>query len=854
MDASDIAKRVGFEFTRKFRNVLLGGSLTASLFAQQPHYQFETSASTGENAPRPREFLYFSQQNNSHHSPLNFMAELRRPFGERGIRFESSIQIPDLNESNLDRFDGVFFFGNHNTLSTGAQTAVLNFTNNGGGIVGMHVAAYSFRNLPAMRELLGGAFLGHHAIQEFTPQLIQNSGNLPSNLAANPRHPAFPAGETYPFNPNHPIIQGLGTYTSFDEPYLHQFMNQDIVLLSYRADHGGFDEPYTWVRSPGSGRVFYHANGHDTRTWSKANFRELMIRGTDWTSESLQAGVSTYSDFSQPMITSDGKVQFLANTSKDGVDTSALYSAGAQSIRSGTSAPGHDEQYLPILSSGTQHTRSAGGLNAITCNLDQGANLNIVPAIFVGPSNYPYLVARGEGNADSIEGGFTFSQNQDFPFQSNSTGDVTFHAKIEDTAGGNQKNALVITSGPIITPLAIEGASVSSQPAITIENLPDDSALFALSDEGELTSAATLNDGNSSSLGIIHGSEGNLSACIPTSGLPVNSNLESFHSISQIHSQQISFSAKLIGNGIDSTNDQILAQISTSGTLSLLSREGDIIPASPSPVTLSFPAGEQQAYHFGNRSVARAQTPDGSQSYILVCPLGQDPRIIGREGSQISAENKQWTISHLDFNQFAASPSSLLIGATLELVSDSAVTRQALLHQRIGALRVIMMEGWTITGGSPLLVSGLEITGGPAGRSSLNKNEQAVFIATAADSSEKLVLIQNLDDIDQNGVPDTIESAFGPVSSDGSDPRPEGFPSLTPDSLGGTNISYWHNITLGNTISYIPQMSHDLLEWFPIQGAFEANPDQTGVSAGFEKRNLTIPIDNTSTFFRFKLE
>ncbi|MDC1206708.1 hypothetical protein N8Z81_03950, partial [Akkermansiaceae bacterium] len=113
----------------------LTSSFSAS--AQQPSYSFQSIHATGDIANRPQQILYFSQQNNSHHSPSNFITELRRAFGERGIHLKTSTQTQDLNESNLNLFDGVFFFGNHNSLGNEEQSAVLDFANQGGGIVGM---------------------------------------------------------------------------------------------------------------------------------------------------------------------------------------------------------------------------------------------------------------------------------------------------------------------------------------------------------------------------------------------------------------------------------------------------------------------------------------------------------------------------------------------------------------------------------------------------------------------------------------------------------------------------------------------------------------------------------------------
>ena len=46
-----------------------------------------------------------------------------------------------------------------------------------------------------------------------------------------------------------------------------------------RADR---EEPWTWVRTQGKGRVFYTAWGHDQRTWGNPGFQDLVERGIRW--------------------------------------------------------------------------------------------------------------------------------------------------------------------------------------------------------------------------------------------------------------------------------------------------------------------------------------------------------------------------------------------------------------------------------------------------------------------------------------------------------------------------------------------------------------------------------------------
>jgi type 1 glutamine amidotransferase len=70
---------------------------------------------------------------------------------------------------------------------------------------------------------------------------------------------------------------------SWDETYVHTKHNPvNRTVLEVRRENG-HDEPWTWVRTYGKGRVFYTAWGHDQRTWSHPGFQQLVGQGIRWT-------------------------------------------------------------------------------------------------------------------------------------------------------------------------------------------------------------------------------------------------------------------------------------------------------------------------------------------------------------------------------------------------------------------------------------------------------------------------------------------------------------------------------------------------------------------------------------------
>ncbi len=73
-------------------------------------------------------------------------------------------------------------------------------------------------------------------------------------------------------------------FRTWDETYVHTKHNEkDRHLLQVRAE-GKSEEPWTWVRTQGKGRVFYTAYGHDARTWQNPSFHDLIERGIRWAS------------------------------------------------------------------------------------------------------------------------------------------------------------------------------------------------------------------------------------------------------------------------------------------------------------------------------------------------------------------------------------------------------------------------------------------------------------------------------------------------------------------------------------------------------------------------------------------
>ncbi|MFN5375428.1 MAG: PVC-type heme-binding CxxCH protein, partial [Chitinophagaceae bacterium] len=219
--------------------------LSASVFAQ-----------TGKRL----EVLFLGDK--GHHKPMERIPSLMAALGPKGINFTYTDDLADLNPQTLAKYDALMVFANWNEIDAAAEKALLDFVASGKGFLPIHCASYCFRNSDAYVKLVGGQFW-RHTMDSVTTQTVQ--------------------GE-------HPIMQGLKSFTAYDETYLHSQLQPDNNILAVReikADQekdkpGQKTEPYTWTRTHGKGKVFYTAYGHDERTWNQPGFQELIYTAILW--------------------------------------------------------------------------------------------------------------------------------------------------------------------------------------------------------------------------------------------------------------------------------------------------------------------------------------------------------------------------------------------------------------------------------------------------------------------------------------------------------------------------------------------------------------------------------------------
>ncbi len=203
---------------------------------------------------KPLKLLYLGD--NGHHQPRARFGQLQPVLKARGIELEYTDVVGDLNAEKLAKFDGLVLFANIDKIEDDQAKALLAYVASGKGFVPLHCASYCFRNNDDVVALMGAQFQRH--------------GNGTFRVATTQ------AGKS------HPLLKGYRGFESWDETYVHTKHNEkNRVVLETRSEGEG-QEPWTWVRTHGKGRVFYTAWGHDERTWGNPGFQNLVERGIRW--------------------------------------------------------------------------------------------------------------------------------------------------------------------------------------------------------------------------------------------------------------------------------------------------------------------------------------------------------------------------------------------------------------------------------------------------------------------------------------------------------------------------------------------------------------------------------------------
>ncbi len=213
------------------------------------------AAEKNATAGRRLEVLFFGAPTEAHpgHDPITRYRVIKRNLGTEGINFTYSENPAEVfNPQTLEHFDALMMYGNweqKGSMPAAQLKALTAYVESGHGFLPIHCASACYGGSPEFVRLVGGRFQSH-TTGEFEPQTINSS---------------------------HPVTQGLPAMRAWDETYVHDQHGQDRTILQVRDQ-----EPWTWVREQGKGRVFYTASGHDHRVWDRSEFHALLKNAIYW--------------------------------------------------------------------------------------------------------------------------------------------------------------------------------------------------------------------------------------------------------------------------------------------------------------------------------------------------------------------------------------------------------------------------------------------------------------------------------------------------------------------------------------------------------------------------------------------
>ncbi len=158
-------------------------------------------------------------------------------------------------------------------LDSGQKRGLVEWCAAGGGLVGIHGAADSFKGSPEYLAMLGGVFKSHPFFRKYIVSINDES------------HPAMKRLRGYSIEhwEKWPVYE----YEVEDEQYLADYDPRNKILAS--TVFRGRLWPAAWCKEWGKGRVYYLALGHNEKACRNPVFGDMFTGGVEWVLSSEEA-------------------------------------------------------------------------------------------------------------------------------------------------------------------------------------------------------------------------------------------------------------------------------------------------------------------------------------------------------------------------------------------------------------------------------------------------------------------------------------------------------------------------------------------------------------------------------------
>jgi len=264
-----------------FGTILLGAAALAAQPTTPPPPPAEQVAWVNQALPQhpsaeprtPRRLLITARTEGFVHDsiPIGLVALSR--LGEHTGAYSPEIdhEMSAFTAENLRRFDAILFLSTTQLAfaDPAARTALLDFVNGGGGLIGIHAASDNFPSWPEGQALIGGVFHSHPWF----------AGDTSAVKLDDPTHPLNAAFHNQGFWIRDEIYQIVGPYSRDHQRVLMSLdmarpQNQRPSAQIVRTDA---DFPIGWIHTHGKGRIFYSSLGHNAEVfWTPQVLRHWL--------------------------------------------------------------------------------------------------------------------------------------------------------------------------------------------------------------------------------------------------------------------------------------------------------------------------------------------------------------------------------------------------------------------------------------------------------------------------------------------------------------------------------------------------------------------------------------------------
>ncbi len=202
-----------------------------------------------------------------HDNIPNSIVAIRELGAANGFAVDVSEEPRDFTTANLRKYRALVFSNTNNQIFDHEEqrAALQAYLRGGGGVAGIHSACGSMRDWPWFWALIGGSFVRHPKLQEFTVHVIDRQ---------------------------HPSTRFLGeTWQVTDEFYFLRDMPAGLrVLLAGdlknlvdpKKPAGVATSPLAWYHDYEGGRCWYTALGHRKEVYNDPIFRQHLLGGILW--------------------------------------------------------------------------------------------------------------------------------------------------------------------------------------------------------------------------------------------------------------------------------------------------------------------------------------------------------------------------------------------------------------------------------------------------------------------------------------------------------------------------------------------------------------------------------------------